>query len=190
MEQNFKIIVIGGSAGSFNVIRKILSSIPDSFTIPIVMAFHRLKDKRNGFVESLETCSNLRVIEPHDKDIIAPGNAYLAPSNYHLLIEPAWTFALSTEEEVNYSRPSIDLTFETAGSAYHKKMIGIILSGANSDGAKGAYNARKNGAFTIIQDPDDASFSTMPLEAMKIFRPDRVFSVDDIISFLCSVHYN
>ncbi|MCK5345203.1 MAG: chemotaxis protein CheB, partial [Candidatus Heimdallarchaeota archaeon] len=64
------------------------------------------------------------------------------------------------------------------------------LSGANSDGAKGAYNAQKNGAFTIIQDPDDASFSTMPLEAMKIFRPDRVFSVDDIISFLCSIHYN
>lgn len=190
MERKIKVIVIGGSAGSFSIIRKILLALPDSFSIPLVMCFHRLKDRRNGFVESLESCSGMRILEPRDKDIIVPGNAYLAPANYHMLIEPTLTFALSVEEEVNFSRPSIDLTFETAGSAYHDRMLGIIVSGANSDGARGVYNAHKKGAYTVIQDPEEADFATMPREALKLFSPDQVMPVNEIIGLLNTIHNN
>ncbi len=183
----YKAIVIGGSAGSFTIIRRILSSLPKEFSPPIIMCFHRLKDQRNGFVESLETGSSLKIQEPLDKSKIVLGNAYLAPANYHLLVEPSQTFALSIGEEVNFSRPSLDLTFETAGAVYRDRMVGIILSGANTDGADGLYYAHKKGAYTIIQDPDEATFGNMPLGVLSRFDPDRVFKVEEIIDFLCSI---
>jgi two-component system chemotaxis response regulator CheB len=189
VKTNYKIVVIGGSAGSFNLIRKILSSLPGDFSLPIVMCFHRLKDKKNGFVESLEVGSKIKIIEPFDKSSILPGIAYLAPANYHLLVEPSRTFALSTDEDVNFSRPSIDMTFESVGAAYYDNMIGILLSGANSDGAQGLYAAHKKGAYTIIQDPNEASFKAMPGEVLKYYNPDKILTVEEIIEFLCSIQY-
>jgi len=190
MTADIKIVIIGGSAGSFNVVKKILSSIPQTFPLPIILCLHRLKDVRNGFCESLNFGSKIPVIEPFDKDPIKQGYAYLAPSNYHLLIEPGRNIALSTESDVNYSRPSLDLTFETAGYSYRKKMVGIILSGTNSDGAKGLFNAYGNGAYTIIQDPENAQFSTMPNEALKYFTPHKVLTDDGIIEFINSLNRN
>ncbi len=182
-------MVIGGSAGSFSEIRKILTSLPANFNVPLAMCFHRLKDKRNGFVESLEVGSKIRIIEPDDKSSIEPGVGYLAPANYHMLIEPARTLALSTEVEVNFSRPSIDLTFESAGAAYHDKMLGIMLSGANSDGAQGMFSAHKRGAYSIIQDPEEAAFGTMPGAILNYFQPHKILKVEDIIEFLRFVDY-
>ncbi|MCS6821266.1 MAG: chemotaxis protein CheB [Microscillaceae bacterium] len=180
----YKAIVIGGSAGSFQVISKILSSIPSNFELPIIMCLHRLRHVRNGFVEALNIKSNIEIEEPYDKEAIKRGKVYLAPANYHLGIELGNTFALSTEELVNNSRPAIDITLSTAAYAYRNKLIGILLSGANKDGAIGMKNVHEKGGLTIIQDPQECLIDTMPLAAQKITKIDYVLGVDGIISFL------
>jgi two-component system, chemotaxis family, protein-glutamate methylesterase/glutaminase len=190
MTEDIRIIVIGGSAGSYNVVRKILLSLSESFPLPVILCLHRLKDTRNGFVESLNLGSRVPVIEPHDKDLLKSGFVYLNPSNYHMLIEPGRSIALSTEPDINYCRPSIDLTFETAGYAYKNQMAGIILSGANSDGAKGIFSAFKNGAFTLVQDPSNAQFNTMPEEVLKHFKPHKILSDEEIVGFIDSLKNN
>lgn len=190
MINDIKIVIIGGSAGSYNVVRKILSSLPQNFQLPIILCLHRLKDIRNGFAESLNIDSKIKVREPFDKDRVESGYVYLSPANYHLLIEPGQYFALSTESDINYSRPSIDLTFETAGYSFRQKMAGIVLSGTNSDGAKGLFSAFKNGAYTIIQDPENAQFSTMPNEVLKYFSPHKILTDDGIIEFINSLNRN
>lgn len=181
---NYKAIVIGGSAGSFPVITDILSNLPKGLNIPIILCLHRLKHIRHGFIEALNLKSKYPVQEPEDKERVHPGKIYLAPSNYHLYVELGYTFALSTEEMVKYSRPSIDLTFETASYVYKDKLIGIILSGANSDGADGIKKIKERGGFTIIQDPKEASITAMPDAAIKNTEIDLVLSTKEIINFL------
>jgi two-component system chemotaxis response regulator CheB len=188
--KDIKIVVIGGSAGSLNTVRKVLSSIRKDFPLPLIFCLHRLKDIRNGFVESLNINSKLMVVEPHDKDPIKAGYAYLSPSNYHLMIENTKIFALSTESDINFSRPSLDITFETAGNSFRDKMAGILLSGANTDGSKGLFDAFKNGAFTVIQKPGNAQFSTMPEEALKYFTPHKILTDDEIVVFINSLTSN
>jgi two-component system chemotaxis response regulator CheB len=190
MTEDIKVIIIGGSAGSYNVVKKILSSIPEGFSLPIILCLHRLKDIRNGFVESLNLNSNIPVKEPLDKDPVKAGFAYLSPANYHLLIEPGHSFALSTESKINYSRPSLDITFETAGYSFRGKMAGIVLSGTNTDGAKGLFSAFKNGAFTITQNPENAQFSTMPGEVLKYFSPHKILTDEGITDFINSLKTN
>ncbi len=187
MNHPYEIVVIGGSAGSFNVVRKLLTSLEAGFTLPLVLCLHRLRDIPNGFVESLQYSSTLKVVEPEDKQRVCEGYVYLCPSNYHLLIEEGGTFALSVDEAVNYSRPCIDMTFESAGRVYGKRMIGILLSGANADGANGICESARCGAYTIVQDPDEALFRVMPAEALKRFKPDRVLKANEITGFLTSV---
>ncbi len=184
MNKRYKIIVIGGSAGSFNIVLRILECISPSFKIPLVMCLHRLKDIRNGFVESLNSVSKLEVLEPLDKMRVKEGKVYLSPSNYHLLVEEGKTFALSTGKEENFSRPSIDLTFKSAGSVYKNEMVGILLSGANGDGAKGLHYCKCKNAFTIIQDPEEAPFNTMPLKALEYFTPEKIMRLEEIIDFI------
>lgn len=179
-----KAIVIGGSAGSFPVVLKILSSIPRNFNQPLIFCLHRLKHVRHGFVEALITRSAIPVIEPNDKEQIKRGVAYIAPANYHLLIEQGGTFALSTEEMVNFSRPSINLTFDSASSVFRNKLTAIMLSGANTDGANGIKNAKERGAFTIVQSPAEATIKTMPEAAIKATTIDRILTTDEIIAFL------
>jgi two-component system, chemotaxis family, protein-glutamate methylesterase/glutaminase len=188
--KDISIVVIGGSAGSFNTVRKVLASVPDNFLLPVILCLHRLKDVRNGLIESLNIDSKLKVVEPHDKDTLKPGYAFLSPANYHLLIEPTGSFALSTEADINFSRPSLDLTFESAGYSFRERMAGIILSGANTDGAKGLCSAHKNGAYTIIQQPDNALFSTMPAEVLKYFTPHKELTEEEIIAFINSLTSN
>jgi two-component system, chemotaxis family, protein-glutamate methylesterase/glutaminase len=190
MLRDIKIVIIGGSAGSFNVVKKLLSSLSPDYPIPIILCLHRLKDVRNGFVESLNIDSKIPVVEPNDKDKVKAGFVYLSPANYHLLIEPGLNFALSTESDINYSRPSIDLTFESAGYSFREKMVGIILSGANTDGAMGLSSAYKNGAFTIIQDPETACFNTMPKEVLKHIAPHKILTDTEIVEFVNSLNNN
>ena len=183
----YKAVVIGGSAGSFQVITKILNSLPKNFPIPVLLSLHRLKHVRSGFVEALSIKSNIPVIEPFDKDTIKSGIAYLAPSNYHMYIELNKRIALSTEEPVNHSRPSIDLTFETAATAYRNKLIGIILSGANRDGAYGLKKVKQNGGLAIIQDPKECQVKTMTEASMNMTTVDHVYKTDEIIRFLLNL---
>jgi two-component system chemotaxis response regulator CheB len=180
----YKAIIIGGSAGSFQVVTRILNSLPKTLNVPVFLSLHRLKHVRSGFLEALMLKSNIPIIEPDDKEQIKPGRAYLAPANYHMYIDMGNRIALSTEEPVHHSRPSIDLSFITAAQAYRDKLIGIILSGANTDGASGLQKIKELNGLTIVQNPAECQVRTMTESAMKLTKVDHVFNTDQIIQFL------
>lgn len=183
----FKAVIIGGSAGSFRVITRILQTIPKNYPLPVLLNLHRLKHVRSGFVEALSIKSNIPVIEPYDKESIKPGRAYLAPSNYHMYIELNKKIALSTEEPVNHSRPSIDVSFETAAQTYGKNLLGIILSGANRDGAHGLKKLKNQGGTAIVQNPEECEVPTMTQAALKLTEADYILSSSQIIDFLLNI---
>ncbi|MFN0048967.1 MAG: chemotaxis protein CheB [Cytophagales bacterium] len=183
-KSQYKAVVIGGSAGSFQVITKILAEISPNFELPIFMALHRLKHVRNGFVEALSIKSRKIIVEPEDKESIKRGIVYLAPANYHMNIELGNKISLSTEEMVNNSRPAIDLTFETASYVYKNKIIGIMLSGANKDGALGMKKLKERGGFAIVQDPKECTIDTMTVAVLNITKVDLILKTDEIIKFL------
>jgi two-component system chemotaxis response regulator CheB len=191
LNNSYKAVVIGGSAGSFQGVVKILSHLPKNFPLPIIMCLHRLKHVRHGFVEALSLKSVVQVTEPHDKETIKKGGVYLAPANYHLSVELGNYFALSTEEMVNNSRPAIDITLVTCAYVYKEKLIGILLSGANKDGAMGMRSIKERKGLTIVQDPSECMIETMPKAAMSATQIDHVLKVDQIIEFLCELemHY-
>ena len=184
LDNRFKAIVIGGSAGSFQGIAKILASIPADFNLPIIMCLHRLKHVRNGFVEALSLKSLMTITEPYDKLNIKKGMVYLAPANYHMSVELGNYFSLSTEEMMNNSRPAIDITLSSAGYVYKDRLVGILLSGANKDGAIGMKNIKDKGGLTIVQDPKECMIDTMPTAALNITEIDHVLQIDGIVAFL------
>ena len=184
MSRRYKVVVIGGSAGSFQVIVRILHSLPADYPIPVVLCLHRLKHVRSGFVEALSIRSNLPVVEPDDKDQLRSGRVYLAPANYHLYVDLGNRFALSTEEQVNHSRPSIDLTFFSIARTYRESALGVILSGANRDGAEGLSRLKRMGGSAIVQDPRDCEVRTMTEASLRMTEVDAVLNVDGIISYL------
>lgn len=179
-----KAIIIGGSAGSFMIVSKLLSQIPADYKMPVFLCLHRLKYIRSGFIETLSLRSNLEIIEPYDKEHIRPGKAYLAPSNYHMYIESGNIISLSADDPVNHSRPSIDLSFITAAKTYREGLVGIILSGANRDGAYGLKRIKETGGTTIIQSPDEAEVKTMPISAQKVTKVDYIYDSNNMIAFL------
>jgi len=184
LNNSYKAIVIGGSAGSFQGIIKILSQLSADFPLPIIMALHRLKHVRHGFVEALSIKSNIKISEPENKESIRKGMAYLAPANYHLSVELGNYFSLSTEEMVNNSRPAIDITLGSAAYLYRTKLVGILLSGANRDGALGMKQIKDKGGITIIQDPAECMIDTMPKAAQSITTIDHTLGIDSIVAFL------
>lgn len=184
IENQYKAIVIGGSAGSFQVISKILSCLPNDFELPIMMCLHRLRHVRSGFVEALNIKSTIEIREPYDKEQIKRNHIYLAPANYHLSVELGNTFALTTEELLNNSRPAIDILFQTAAYAYRQKLVGILLSGANKDGAAGMKKINDRGGLTLVQDPEECLIDTMPASALKVTEIDYTLKVQGIIDFL------
>ncbi|MTI19587.1 chemotaxis protein CheB, partial [Fulvivirga sp. RKSG066] len=168
LHNRYKAVVIGGSAGSFQGIVKILSSLPANFPLPIIMCLHRLKHVRNGFVEALSIKSIAEVTEPYDKENIKKGKVYLAPANYHMSIELGNYFGLSTERMYNNSRPAIDITLNTAAYVYRDKLIGILLSGANRDGGLGMKSIKDRKGLTIVQEPSECMIDTMPKAALNL----------------------
>lgn len=188
LNNGYKAVVMGGSAGSFQGITKILSQLPKGFPLPIIMCLHRLKHVRNGFVEALSIKSVYQVTEPNDKEPVRKGGVYLAPSNYHLSVELGNIFALSTEEMVNNSRPAIDITLSTAAYSYRDKLVGILLSGANRDGGLGMKHIKDKGGLTIVQEPTECMIDTMPKAALAITPIDYVLKVDQIVEFLQELH--
>ena len=183
LNNSFKAVVIGGSAGSFQGMVKILSQLPKGFPLPIIMCLHRLKHVRNGFVEALSIKSVVQVTEPYDKENIKKGGVYLAPANYHMSIELGNYFALSTEEMINNSRPAIDITLASSGFVYKDKLIGILLSGANRDGAVGMKAIHEKGGLTIVQEPSECMIDTMPKAALAVTQIDHVLKIDQIVEF-------
>ncbi|HLW08435.1 MAG TPA: chemotaxis protein CheB [Marinilabiliaceae bacterium] len=186
--RSYKVIVVGGSAGSFSVLSNILSKIRPDFNIPIILCLHRLKHVRSGLVEGLSLKSVLKVVEPNDKERLKPNTVFLAPANYHLFLELDGSISLSTEESLNHSRPSIDHTLSSAAYVYRDKVLGILLTGANIDGAQGMKKIDEANGFTVIQDPSTCEIDTMPRSALKIFTPNAIYSPAQIIDFLNSLH--
>lgn len=182
-----KIIIIGGSAGSFKIVAQILASIHSNYRFPIIICTHRLRNLRSNFTEVLSINSKIRVKEVFDKEKISGSTAYIAPSNYHLLVEFGHHFCLSDEEGVNHSRPSIDITMDTVAEVFKERAIGILLSGANADGAEGMRKIKEMGGITIIQDPDTAEIKTMPESCLQLFSPDHIMDTDSIINFMLDI---
>lgn len=149
----FDIIVIGASLGGLHALEFILRGLPRNLPMAVAIAQHRHKSSDGKLVDFLQQQSLLPVFEAEDKQAIVPGQVYLAPADYHLLVEPGH-FALSTEAPISYARPSIDVLFASAADASGKRVIGLILTGASHDGAQELAKIKANGALTIVQEPD------------------------------------
>ena len=181
--RRFELIVIGCSLGGMHALEAILQALPGTFPVPIAAVQHRHRASNEGLPAFLRRDSDLRVCDADDKQPISKGSVYLAPANYHLLVERG-SFHLSVDEAVSYSRPSIDVLFESAADAYGKTLIAVVLTGANDDGARGAERIKKRGGFLIVQDPLTAEAPQMPQAAIKRARVDRILPLDRIGSFL------
>lgn len=183
---DFQIIVIGGSKGGTSALRDILRDLPKNFPIPIAVVQHRARDTGDALSAMLELSAHFEVIEVEDKTPIVSGRLFLAPAGYHLLVEPG-CFALSTENAVGFAQPSIDVLFESAADAYAEKTIGVILTGASDDGAKGLVAIKQSGGLTIVQDPATAEAPIMPKAAIAAAKPDMILPLEEIGAFLKSI---
>jgi two-component system, chemotaxis family, protein-glutamate methylesterase/glutaminase len=177
---SYKAIVMGGSAGGFEALSVILSSLPSDFDLPVLVVQHLHAGDAGSFARHLARATRLTVVEPCDKERIARGRVYVAPANYHMLVEQNQTIALSVDEKVNWSRPSIDVLFESAARAFGESMIAVILSGASADGAKGMLAVRKAGGLTIAQDPASAGIPVMPKSAIDAGGVGEVLGLEEI----------
>jgi two-component system chemotaxis response regulator CheB len=193
----YEAIVIGVSAGGMNALKFIFSVLPSGFSIPIIIVQHVSARSDNEWIKLLNDKSNLTIKEADEKEKIAcrteqsfgreTGNVYIAPANYHLMIENDKTFSLTIDEYVNFARPSIDVLFESAAEAYKDKLIGIVLTGANNDGTKGIKRIKECGGLAIIQDPKTAESSTMPASAIAAIQPDYILSLEKIVQLLIKI---
>jgi two-component system, chemotaxis family, protein-glutamate methylesterase/glutaminase len=182
-----KLIVMGGSAGSLQVVLYLLGQLPGDYPIPLLVIIHRASSNDSMLLELLDVKSNLKVREVDEKEKIIPATVYLAPADYHVLIEKDKTFTLDYSEKMNYSRPSIDVSFISAALVYGKNLTGILLSGANEDGAEGLREIKQHGGKTIIQHPEEAIVSYMPLQASLKSKIDEVFTTEEITRYLISL---
>lgn len=178
-----ELVVIGCSLGGMRAVQTILGGLPADFPLPIAVAQHRHKASNEGLPAYLRKHSKLPVVDVDDKQWIKPGMVYLAPADYHLLVERG-EFSLSVDAAVAFSRPSIDVLFESAADAYGPAVVGVVLTGANSDGARGADRIHRRGGFVIVQDPKEAEAPAMPEAVIQQTRVDRVLRLDRIAPFL------
>lgn len=181
--------MIGCSLGGMHALQTILSALPPEFCVPIAVVQHRHKASNEALPEFFRRSTSLCVVDVDDKQWIKPGCVYLAPANYHLLVERG-QFDLSIEEPLRHSRPSIDLLFETAADAYTSSLIGVILTGANDDGARGAKRIKARGGFVVAQDPKTAEAPAMPQAAIDAGAVDRILPLERIGPFLVELCRN
>jgi len=180
----YEAIVIGTSSGGMNALKFLFSSLPVDFSIPIIIVQHISPCSDDQWIKLLNNNSKLYLKEADEKEKIEHGKVYIAPPNYHLMIERNKTFSLTIDERVNYSRPSIDVLFESAAEAYKNKLIGVILTGSNNDGTNGIKRIQECGGLTISQDPETAESSYMPASAIATNQPDYILSLEEITALL------
>lgn len=179
-----RVVVIGGSAGSLEVILQLLPQLETIDTIAILLILHRRNSDDNVLEELLRMKSGLKVKEIEDKTPLKAGRIYVAPADYHLFIETELVFSLDVSEKVHYSRPSIDVGFQSAADVFGSKLIAILLSGANSDGTEGLIAVQQSGGTVIIQSPETADVSYMPAFAISKMTPDYILSPAEIAAFI------
>jgi two-component system chemotaxis response regulator CheB len=179
----YEAIVIGASSGGMDAFRTLFRFLSATFPLPIIIVQHRHPHSDQLLIQVLQKQCPLKVKEAEEKESILSGTMYIAPPDYHLLVESDKTFSLSTSEKVNYARPAIDVLFETAADVYREKLIGIILTGANTDGSQGLQRIQAYGGLTIVQDPKTAEAASMPEAALKTTAVDYVFSLQELGTF-------
>jgi len=186
----YKAIIIGTSFGGIEALKLVLPQFEKGFPLPIVVVLHIGDHNNDMFINHLNDLCKLVVKEAESNESILPGYIYFAPPNYHLLVEDDMTFSLSTDEKLNFSRPSIDILFESAAWVYSKGLIGVILTGANSDGANGLRIVKEFGGTTIVQNPCAAISPAMPKAAIKLKKPDLVLMLEKIAGKLIELAYS
>lgn len=177
-------VVMGSSAGAIESLSAILPALPRSFPTPILVVIHLPAERDCRIVEIFQDRCVMEVCEAEDKMPLRPGVVYFAPADYHLLVEEDRRLSLSSDEPVHFSRPSIDVLFETAADAYEEQLLGVILSGANKDGAQGLRKIAERGGQTLVQEPQEAIADTMPLAAIQACPTAEVKWLDDITRYL------
>lgn len=179
-EQGVDAIVIGASAGGINALLTILSPLPEVLPIPIVTVLHVAEEKASRLVEVFSHHLAANVAFAADKAYVGTDTVYFAAAGYHLSIENERWFSLSREEPHLYSRPSIDFLFSSAAEAYGQALLAILMTGASDDGAEGLAAVARAGGITVVQNPEEAEFATMPQAALKVLRPDQILSLQQI----------
>ncbi|NLY41914.1 MAG: chemotaxis protein CheB [Desulfovibrionales bacterium] len=180
----FQAIVMGASAGGLEVLRTILQGLPATLPVPILIVQHISPDSDSYLPTLLGKHTELRVKEAEDKETLSAGVVYVAPPNYHLLVEADQSLALCAGSKVNFSRPAIDVLFESAAEVFVSGLVGVILTGANHDGARGLARIKAVGGLCIVQDPQSAQVSAMPLAALAASIVDYVRPAEKIAPLL------
>ena len=175
-----RLIVVGASFGGLDAISTLLLGLPRELPVPIVVTLHIGTHSISHFIRRLNNESHFAVCEAEDKTFMKNNTVYFAPPNYHLMVEKDFTLNLSADEKINSSRPSIDVLFETAAWAFGPEVIGVLLTGANNDGAAGLKAIHDSGGITIVQDPITAVSGIMPQAAVNLFKPDSILPVEYI----------
>lgn len=179
--RTFSAIVIGGSAGGVDALEKIFTGLPEMFNPATIIVLHlHPSSSAEHLAEHLEGTCKLRFSEAMEKQKIVPGTIYLAPANYHLLVETDGSFSLSADPKIKHSRPSIDVLFISAAEYYQENLLGILLSGASDDGCDGMMKIRELGGYTIVQSPETAQYSVMPQSAIQKNLADLILSPEEI----------
>jgi two-component system chemotaxis response regulator CheB len=186
----YELIALGCSMGGMAAMEMVFGALPEDFPVPIVVAQHRYRTSGEALPNFLRRHSKLNVVDAIDKQWVKPGNVYLAPADYHLLVDRDGELSLSVDAAVAYSRPSIDVLFESAADAYRGGTVGVILTGANADGAKGAKRIKEQGGFVVVQDPKTAESPEMPAAAIRTTRVDRILPLERIGPFLVELCRN
>ena len=182
-----ELIILAGSAGSFQVIFKLINALPANFLVSILIVIHRGKTANHNIEDLWNNASKILVKEINDKDEIKKSTIYLCPPDYHLLIEKEKVFSLDVSEPIMFSRPSIDLTMQSASAVYKDKLLAILFSGANRDGAKGMLEVKNQGGETIVQNPEEAEVETMPLAAISLNACTQILKIKEIENLLLSL---
>jgi two-component system chemotaxis response regulator CheB len=189
MERNkYEAVVIGTSAGGLTALKTIIMKIENKNIPPVIIVQHMHPQSDDFLACYLNNITHLTVKQADEKEKILPNTIYLSPANYHLLIEEDRTFSLSIDKHENYSRPSIDVLFDTAAEVYCPDIIGIILTGANNDGANGIKKIKEHGGLTIVQDPLTAEADAMPKAALSATHIDKILTLEQIGHFLNKIN--
>ena len=188
--ERYEAVVLGASFGGMQLLKLLLSALPRDFSLPIIAVQHTAPTSQSTLAELLNSFCDIEVREANEKEPIEPAKVYFAPANYHLLIESDRTFTLTVDERVNHARPAIDVLFETAAEAYGAGLIGLVLTGANADGAKGLRYLKDKGGLAIVQDPDTAIAPSMPQAAIRIAGPQHVLTPGQITDLLLQIHHD
>jgi two-component system chemotaxis response regulator CheB len=173
-------LVIGTSYGGLDALKAILPILPADFSVPVLVVLHIGDNSNDSFINFLNGICKLNVKEAEEKLAIQPGTIYFAPPNYHMLVENDASISLSTDPKVHHSRPSIDVLFESAAWKFKNNLLGVILTGLNQDGAEGLQFIKELGGIAIVETPENALASIMPMSSVQLAQPDYILNLDEI----------